>query len=181
MEKLTSARRFAWLLLAAALCAPAGWASEASEYAVKAAYLYKFGLFVQWPSSAFASPSSPVNLCVLGDDPFGKALDDAVSGQRIGTHAIVVQRLKAPPRGASCQILYLSPEFPNRAQVLDSLSGNGVLTVTDGPKQGGQGVIHFVLKDARVRFDIDDEQAARDGLAISSKLLSLALNVKPRH
>lgn len=167
--------------LAALSLMPHAWAAEATEYAVKAAYLYKFGLFVQWPVSAFASASSPVNLCLFGADPFGKMLDEAVNGQRIGARSIVVQRIKAQAQVAGCHILYLPAELPNRSQLLDALSGSGVLTVTDGPKQTVQGVIHFVVKDGRVRFDIDDEQAAHSGLAISSKLLSLALSVKPRH
>lgn len=181
MEKLTSSSR-AVLLVLLLLLAP--WSAQAAgslEYPVKAAYLSKFGLFVQWPPGAFTAPASPLNLCLLGDDPFGEALDSAANGQRIGTHAIAVRRLKTVGHDSGCHILYIAAEAPNRSQVLDSMQGSAVLTVTDGAQQGGTGIIHFVVMNNRVRFDIDNEQAARSGLVISSKLLQLALNVKPRH
>lgn len=148
------------------------------EYPVKAAYLYKFGIYVEWPNTAFASPTSPLNLCVAGDDPFSGALDAAVNGQRVDSHPIVVKRLKTFTRDAGCHILYLGTTDTARAnQILDAARGNGVLTVSDMP---GLGVINFVIKDNRVRFNIDEEAAAQNGLGISSKLLSLALGVKPR-
>lgn len=174
MEKLIPARLLAWAALLAtgmALAAP-----QPLEYAVKAAYLYKFGLFVQWPPLAFATPTSPVNLCVLGEDPFGATLDSTVSGQHISGHPVRVLRLKTVTRESGCHILYTAGEA---GPALEALKGSSVLTVTDGPRPA-PGIINFVIKDNRVRFNIDDEAAAYNRLAISSKLLGLALNVKPR-
>jgi hypothetical protein len=174
--------------LLVALCialAPAGVAvaeDQSLEYAVKAAFLYKFGLFVQWPGTAFSSPSAPLNLCVAGEDPFGAMLDRAVSDQKIDGRAIVIRRLKSITRDAGCHILYLGdPRTARSSQLFDTVRGNSVLTVSDERVPGtGAGIIHFVIKDNRVRFNIDDEAAAQNGLAISSKLMSLALDVKRR-
>lgn len=156
--------------------------TESLEHAVKAAYLSKFGLYVEWPNTAFSSPSSPLNLCVAGDDPFGAALDKVVANQRIGDRAIVVRRLKAVRRDSGCHILYIGDSETQRAgQVIDAVRGSSVLIVGDarGTLTGGV-IINFVIKDNRVRFDIDEEAAAQSGLSISSKLLSIALNVKRR-
>ncbi|WP_051710710.1 YfiR family protein [Andreprevotia chitinilytica] len=164
--------RLTLLIAVAFSIAPTAQAAE-SEYAIKAAYLYKFGFFVEWPSASFASSSSAINLCVVGDDPFGPVLDEAVNGQKIGSRPITVRRLKTVGRDSGCHIVYASN---NPAQLVESLRGNGALIVAEG--RGG--IINFVIKDNRVRFDIDDEAAAQNGLTISSKLLSLAVNVKPR-
>jgi len=153
------------------------------EYAVKAAYLYKFGIYVEWPQGAFASPASPLNLCIVGDDPFGATLDAAVNGQRIDSHPIVIRRMKTlasmarDQRDGGCHILYANSTDVYRNLEAGQATHNGVLTVSDAR---GLGIINFVVKDNRVRFDIDDEAAAQSGLTISSKLLGIALNVKPR-
>jgi hypothetical protein len=167
----------AGVLLLVALV-PAGVRAESVEYAVKAAYLYKFGIYVEWPADAFASPTAPLNLCVAGSDPFGGALDNAVSGQHIDKHPIAVRRMKTVDRNAGCHILYLGFDDEQRTeQALAALRGQPVLTV--GDRQDG-GIISFVISDNRVRFNIDEEAAAQSGLVISSKLLSLALHVTPK-
>src|SRR3954467_8483274 len=93
-----------------ALAAPA-WAAPgpALEYQVKAAYLFKFGDFVDWPRSAFAAPDSPAVVCVLGDDPFGENLDKTVAGKRIGDRAIMVRRATRIGDPAGCHILFIAP------------------------------------------------------------------------
>lgn len=179
-------RRAAAAFLVALALVPAGVAvaeDQSLEYAVKAAFLYKFGLFVQWPATAFSSPSAPLNLCVAGEDPFGAMLDRAVSDQKIDGRAIVIRRLKTVTRDAGCHILYLGdPRTPRSSQVFEAVRGNSVLTVSDDRVPGtSAGIIHFVIKDNRVRFNIDDEAAAQNGLAISSKLMSLALDIKRRN
>lgn len=157
-------------------------ADESVEYAVKAAFLYKFGSFVEWPATAFASPTSPFQLCIAGEDPFGPTLDRAVNGQRIAQRPVEVRRLKIVKPDSGCHIVYLATSEAQRLpQIVEALRGSSVLTVSDGRSPGvATGIINFVIKDDRVRFDIDDEAAAQNRLAISSKLLSVALNVKPR-
>ncbi|HEX6707323.1 MAG TPA: YfiR family protein [Albitalea sp.] len=155
------------------LAAPAD-AAEPLEYAVKAAYLVKFPFYVDWPPSAFSAAAAPLNLCVIGDDPFGSLLDDAAAGQQVQGHPLAVRRMKTASRDAGCHIAFLGNDV--RA---DALRGSGALVVTDALATGS-GVINFVVKDNRVRFTVDDELAAQNGLAISSKLLNVALSVKPR-
>ncbi len=156
--------------------------AQVQELALKAAFLYKFGLYVEWPSSAFSSTASPVNLCVTGEDPFGESLDKAVAGERINGRNIVIRRLKTVGRDSGCHILYIGGSDAQRgAQIIEAVRGSSVLTVSDTRGSGvGAGIIDFVILDNRVRFDIDDEAAAQNGLVISSKLMSLALNVKRR-
>lgn len=149
------------------------------EYAVKAAYLYKFGNFVEWPAAAFENASSAVNLCIVGEDPFGDTLDKVVQGQHIGERPIHVRRLKTVTRESGCQILYVGGADTERvAQTLEAVRGANVLTVTDAADTGrSESVIDFVIKDDHVRFNIDTHAASLNGLAISSKLLGLALSV----
>lgn len=175
--------------MALALCSALtpGWVGAAEtellEYDVKAAYLHKFGLFVEWPSTAFASPASPVNLCVVGEGPIGPILDATASKQRVNEREVIVRRLKTVGRESGCHILYLQDaDAQLSGQIIAAVRGSWVLTVTDARGGGGaaKGIINFVIKDNRMRFEIDDEAAAQNGLGISSKLLSLALNVKLR-
>ncbi len=154
-------------------------ALEATAPAIKAAYLYNFGFFVQWPQAAFVASDSPINLCIVGNDPFGATLDDLVSGQKIGARPIKVRRLSAIAAGSGCHIVYATGDAGSSMAV--SLRGSFVLTVTEASDHDGAAIINFVIKDNKVRFDIDDEAAASGGLVISSRLLNLALDVKPRH
>jgi len=169
-------------LFLVAFAGAANAADESLEYPVKAAFLAKFGGFVEWPAAAFAAPAAPLHLCVVGEDPFGAALDRVAASQKVGERGVEVRRLKAARDYSGCHIAYISPsESARLAQVLEALRGSSVLTVTDVKGAApAVGIINFVLRDDRVRFDIDDEAAAQNRLAISSKLLGLALNVKPR-
>ncbi len=176
---MVKARVLLLLAMTAALPGAPAAAQGSLETAVKAAYLYKFGAFVEWPATAFENPSAPATICVAGADPFGAILDQAVRGQRIAGHAISVTRLDRVEKGAPCQILFIAPSSRQPvADALDKVRGSPVLTVTDsGPDAASRGVIDFVLRDNRVRLRIDARAAGEDGLAISSKLLNLA--VKP--
>ena len=154
--------------------------TESIENELKANYLFKFANYVRWPSSAFPSLNSALSLCIVGEDPFGAALDNAVGDQRIDSRSVVVRRLKQIGRESGCHILYVGISDSQRArQTLDTIRGTNVLTVTDahGPETG---IINFVVKDNRLRFNIDDDAADQNGLVLSSKLLSLAVNVKLR-
>lgn len=153
-------------------------AEEASiEYAVKGAFLYKFGAFVSWPDTAFASDESPLNLCVVGPDPFGGALDEAVSGQKIADRDVQVLRLHPGDPETDCHILYIGAVGPDEAAtVLEAVAGSPVLTATDNRDPDAAGIVNFVIHDNRVRFQIDHQRAVRNGLTISSRLLALAVN-----
>lgn len=148
------------------------------EYAVKAAYLYKFAPFVEWPPTAFASASSPFQLCVLGRDPFGASLDQAVSGQRVDEHRVVVRRLDRVDAASGCHVLYLGASTSQTAvEALRAVRGLPILTVADSDRESGA-IIRFVVKDNRVRFAIDTGAAAANHVTISSKLLGMAMSVR---
>lgn len=156
--------------------------NPAIEYAVKAAYLSKFALFAEWPEAVFATPASAVTLCVAGLDPFGDALDKVAGGERIGERPIVIRRLQTVSRNSGCHILYVGgSDAQSVAQALDAVNGTSVLTVTDAARRAERpGIIDFIIVNGRVRFNVDEQAAALNGIAISSHLLSLAVSVKPR-
>jgi hypothetical protein len=170
------------LLAVLAALAPQGaaYAQTASiEYAVKAAYLYKFAPFVGWPASAFAATSSPFQVCILGRDPFGANLERAVSGQRVDEHPVIVRHLDRVNAASGCHILYLGAS-PSQtvAEALRVVRGSPILTVADDSREGGA-IIKFIVRDNRVRFGIDPGAAVANHIAINSKLLGLAVSVSP--
>ncbi len=155
---------------------------KASEYALKAAFLYKFGDFVSWPDGVFASPATPIILCIVGRDPFGGLLDEVVKGQAVGSHAIVVRRLQLVQRNDECHILYASGSLAqNPDAALAAVRGTPTLTITDENQNATtHGIIHLVIRDKRVRLEIDQQAAAENNLGVSAKLLSIAISVRPR-
>lgn len=166
-------------LAAVLLQAPIASAATSLEYAVKANYLYKFGPFVDWPPRAFASPASPFIVCVVGEDPFNGALDEAVRGQTVNSHPVKIRRLQAVSSPDGCNVAYIGRGgAQGPAEALRALRGAPVLTVTDQSTGVDGGVIHFVLKDGRVRFALNMAAARDNGLAISSKLITLAVAVE---
>ncbi|HEY4265044.1 MAG TPA: YfiR family protein [Micropepsaceae bacterium] len=153
--------------------------AETLEYAVKATFVYKFAGFVDWPATSFESPSSPVTICVLGSDPVAALIDQAAAGRQVGDRTVAVKYLQIFVRDSGCNILYVAANMPGDAA--NAARGAPVLTVGASPRaEAGGTIVTFVVQDNRVRFDIDDAAAAENGLAISSKLLSLARAVRPR-
>ena len=150
------------------------------EYQVKAAFLYNFAKFVQWPPGTFASPTDPIGICIVGQNPFGSTLENMVQGKMVGDRTFVVRRLPDTQQAKSCQILFIGAGEWKRVRVmLDVLRGAPVLTVgeTDDFTSFG-GVIAFQLEGPRVRIQIDLQSAEHAKVRISSKLLSLAEIVK---
>jgi hypothetical protein len=151
-------------------------ASPPSEYQVKAAFLFNFAKFIDWPQGSFASPQSPFSICILGKDPFGRSIDDSLRGKTIGDHPVNVLRVKDTVEARRCQILFASAvESRNISGILGGLHGTSVLLVgeADGFAASG-GTIQFTLEENHVRFLINTDAADRAGLKFSSKLLALA-------
>lgn len=149
------------------------------ELAVKATFLYKFAPFVTWPAEAFDTPSSPFRLCVVGTDPFGALLDDAVRGQTVMSRPIALRRLASVDRQSGCHAVFVSGSaVQSAAEALRAVDRTATLTVTDATLGPHRGIVHFVITNDRVTFDIDNAAAARNRLSISSKLLALARNVR---
>ena len=161
---------------------PAQAAEPSVEYKIKAAYLSKFGNFVQWPADGASSQRKEALICIYGKDPFGDAIDQAVHGKRIGSRDIAVRRIgrNAAAEIAGCQILYMSDTTAEHlAEILKTVRGKDVLTVSDtrdGP--GASPIITFLIQNNSVRFEIDEKAATENGLVISSQLLALASSVK---
>ena len=163
-----------WLALAGP-----GAAAPSLELAVKAAYLLKFAPFVEWPPRAVAGPTSPFSICIVGPDPFGAALDQAVAGQKVADHPVVVRRLASLAGASDCHVLYAGRAQERRlSEVLETLHNQPVLTVAEDGQRAPGCVVRFLLQDGRVRFSIDETAAQASGLSISSKLLSLSANVR---
>jgi hypothetical protein len=150
------------------------------EYSLKAVFLYNFGKFVEWPQEAFASSTDPLRVCVLGEDPFGRALDDVLAGKTICGRRLVPLRVAQTSEAGNCQILFVSASAKkhNKA-ILATLRNRNVLTVgeTDGFAEQG-GVINLKLDKGSVHIEINKEAAALAKLRISAKLWNLARIVK---
>lgn len=146
-------------------------AETVPEYSLKAAVLYNFALFVEWPQSV----GDQVTLCVIGADPFGAELD-ALQGEPVGSRSLQVKRLGRLAPLSGCQLLFIpEPSMANLPQILSALDGLAVLTVADSPGAAQAGVgINLGLQNARVVFEINLGAVRRGGLMVSSKLLRLA-------
>ena len=156
--------------------APRAQVSPPTEYELKAAFLYNFAKFIDWPESSFANARSPFVICVLGADPFGRVLDDVLRNKSIGSRAVVIERFKDLAQARQCQMIFVSQsEGPHLAAILQDLQHAPVLVVgeSDGFAEAG-GTLQFTLEDAHLRFLINTDAAQRAGLNVSSKLLSLA-------
>ena len=159
-----------WLALSGAgsLGAP-----PASEYQVKAAYLFNFGQFVDWPAAAFESPTAPFAICIVGDDPFGKVLDDAVRGETLEGRPVAIRRFRKPEDVAACNIVFLArSEADHLAQSLRALRGRHLLTVTDASgDETRDAAIVLITQNNRIRLRINLAEARANELVISSNLL----------
>jgi hypothetical protein len=178
------ARMFAVLGVSCAAAQPAApYAAEKeiSDFAVKAAYLSKFGGFIRWPDEMFSSETSPLTICVIGESPVGGALNK-VAGRAVGKRPIAILSLTQFSADAGCHILYAGDTDAARvSDILKSAQGAKVLTVTDlAAPPATPAVINFVMKENHVRFEIDEQAASDNGLMISSQLLGLAVSVKTR-
>jgi hypothetical protein len=156
------------------------WAQKSEEYRVKAAFLFNFAKFVEWPPQAFANSSDPIRICVLGQNPFGSALEDAVRDKTAEGRTFLVRQVSGEQPVAGCQILFIGLSERKRLHtILGEIKTQGVLTVgeTDAFASEG-GMINFKIEGGRVGLQINVNAAEQARLRISSKLLSLAQIVK---
>jgi hypothetical protein len=168
----------AWALLG--VSNPHTPASTPTEYEVKAAYLYNFGRFVQWPAKATTAGGDSFAICVLGEDPFGTVLHATIAGETIGGKNVVAKRISKPQDGVNCRILFISSsEDRQLKEVLAALDKVSVLTVSDMAQFARRGgMVQFILDGKKVRFEVNLFTAERAGLTLSSQLLKLATNVR---
>ena len=151
-----------------------------SEYEIKAAFIYNFMKFVEWPADALPQSGSPLVIGIFGKDPFGPVLDNAVKDRTAQGRSIIVRRFASLDEVRNCQLLFIAASENGRlALTLEHLKGLPVLTVGDSPGWARKGVIiNFFIADDKVQFEINVDATGRSGLKISSKLLSLARVVK---
>lgn len=174
-----------WLAAAAmvwAVVASQGlWAQapKPTDYDVKAVYLYNFGRFVEWPANV-AAKSDSFTFCVLGQDPFGPALDTTLAGETIGGKGVSARRISTPQEAAGCRIVFLSSAEDGRlTKIIEALDKEAVLTVSDMPQFSQRGgMIQFVLEGKRVRFEVNLTAVQHAGLTLSSELLKVATTVR---
>jgi len=169
------------MLASALLLAPGPARAQPSEEAVKAAFLPRFARYVTWPGPFVPAPGAPFQLCVIGRDPFPRLLDQAAAGEVVDGHGLLVRRLPSADGSRGCHVAFVhGAAAPDTARLLLALRRQPILTITDARAGPHRGIIHFTIAGGRVRFVIDDAAAAERGLSISSRLLALAVNVRPR-
>lgn len=151
-------------------------ADTAREYQLKAVFLFNFSKFTDWPNDAFASPDAPLVIGVLGKDPFGSYLQDAVQNGKVAGRALVVQNFKRVEDIKTVHILFISDsESRHMPQVLARLRGRSILTVSDADAftQNG-GMVKFFTQNNRIRLRINTDALKAAQLKMSSKILRLA-------
>ena len=150
--------------------------SSVKEYQIKAVFLYNFTHFINWPEAAFESQYAPFIIGIVGRDPFGPSLEDAVEGERIGSHQIRIKRYNSINEIEKCHILYVGTQDPDEIKaVLKAVARKNILTVGDSPnfiRWGG--MIRFYTDQNKIRLQINNSLAKTAGLRISSKLLRVS-------
>lgn len=181
MRLLRRAILFNVLLLAArAAVAVPGAVTVGNEYQIKAAYLYKFAGYIEWPPGAFHLPESPITIGVIGADDMWEELDRLKRAPPVNNRSIDIRLLKAGDSLNGVHILFIGrQEAPRLRRTLESLQAQPVLTVSE--VQGGLGegsMINFILIEERIRFEVSLLPAERSNLKISSRLLSVAQKIE---
>lgn len=147
---------------------------------VKAAYLYKFGNYVEWPGSAFAHSDTPIVIGVAGDDALAGSLAQLVVGKRIQGRTVAVRRVDVGQPMSGVHILFVGRMDPGSlARVLDATRGQPVLVVSDAAQAAAlDSMVSFVIVDQRLRFKVALEPIASNGLKLSALMLTVAYQVK---
>lgn len=170
----SSGRAFALVLLC--VCSLLASAQSATEDQVKAAYLFNFAKFIEWPAEAFATTNAPMNFCVLGRSPVVDELDSSVNGKSINGHTIIVKHLRGPEETKGCHLVFLAASaVKQREKLLLAAKGSPILLVAESPgfaRAGG--TINFMAENGRLIFEVNIAAAENAHLKISSKLLALA-------
>lgn len=182
MELLIRTLRLATWLAAAALCgmASAAHAQQAAEATVKAAFLYKFAGYVEWPDSALAPSDAPFTIGIIGADEVAAELERLVPGRTVMNRRIAVRRLKESDAVKGVHLLFIGRDSNPRV-MMRAAQQQGTLTVTEterGLEMGSS--INFVNVDDRVGFEVSLDAAEKSGLRISSRMLAVARRVVPR-
>jgi hypothetical protein len=151
-----------------------------SEYEVKAAFLFNFAKFIEWPPEAFAETNSPIVIGILGKNNFGGSLEKIINDRKVNNRSFQFRNFNSGTDAINCQILFVSSSEKNDfPKIISTLHDASILTVSeaDGFIKAG-GMVNFLFEGNNIRFQISDEAAKKAGLKISSKLLSLAVPIR---
>ena len=177
MDLLKRTRRAAVALLLCAAAACSALAAPApNEYALKSVFLYNFCRFIDWPDAAFAGPNDPIVIGVLGDDPFGSLLDEAVQGESFRGRQIRIDHYRNVRDIGRCHLLFVAiSETPRLNEILSAVAGRSIVTVgeTEAFIERG-GMIGLVADRNRVRLLVNPDTLRAARLDVSSKLLRVA-------
>lgn len=175
-------RRRLWLLAALAAAVPAGAEDEAAvEYQVKAAFVCKFGNYVDWPAQALGAAGEPFRIGVLAGDAVVQAFRRTAAAASVAGRAVEVRRLAVGEAPEGLHALFVARTMAAQAPaLLAALHGRPVLTVTEAEASAAVGIVNFVIVDDKVRFDILLPPATQGGLKISARLLGVARRVEGR-
>lgn len=170
---------FFLLLLALGFFQDTAYPQESREYWLKAAFIYNFAKFVEWPADVFKNESSPINLVVLGTDPFGTALD-TIREKNIKGRKLVIRRISRIENLEECHLLFVcASERGQLRTILNSIKNQSILTISDMEKFAPLGgIIGLITVEDKIQFEINLEAAQRQRLKISSELLKLARNMR---
>ncbi len=157
-------------------------ASLLKEYKIKAALLYNFARFIEWPAEAFTDPNSPLVYAVLGVDPFDTALE-TIEGKTVRGRKLVIRRIKKIDAIEDCHVLFISTsEKGHLPHILKAVKGMNVITIGEMERFAELGgMINLVKTGTKIKFEINVEAVRESGLKISSNLLKLATIVKNEH
>jgi hypothetical protein len=167
-------------LLAGIVLAAVMSAGTVDEYQVKAAFLYNFAKFVEWPAEAFRSDKDPLRICVLGANPFGSSLSDVLRGKTVLGRPIALADITDPAQAADCQIVFINESERKRVRlILKTLPRTGILTVSESEGFAAHGgIVNFTRDGGHLGFEINAGVASDARLRISSRVLQLAHIVK---
>ena len=178
-------RRFMRMLLCiAAGIAPAATAiaqREAPEASVKAAFLYKFANYIEWPANAFAAPAAPLVIGVAGSDEVAAELERIAPGRNVNGHPVAVKRVREGQSPGGVHLLFIGRDNGALAPILRAARDNSVLAITETERGLEMGsAINFVTAGDRVAFEVSLEAADKTGHRISSRMLAVARRVLPK-
>jgi len=152
----------------------------ATELSIKTAFIFKFGEFITWPAQMMMGVDT-FHICAIGNPAVGALLAEIAKTEGVAGRRVAVRQLATPADAEGCHILYTSGTAPIDGAAWQKVRSRPILVVADTERPESEpGVIRFVIQDDRVRFSIDDQQAADNQLTISSRLLAVALYVRRR-
>jgi hypothetical protein len=169
-------------LLLGAIALGDAFAQQASESSVKAALVYKFASYVEWPAESFASPETPLAICVVGADDVAADLEPLIRGRTVNNRPFALRRVKEGEGIGGCHVVYVGRREATRINALARAArSQSALLVSDAANGLENGsVINFVPIEDRIGFEVSIDAAERSNLRISSRMLTVARRVVPR-